>query len=342
MSVILVVYDHTTSLRLLSFILQQENYVVLTARNGLQAIECLERMHVDLVLIDLLMPEMDGLVLLEALRADERYRTLPVIALTGSRREKDYRRAQAAGVTAILTTPIESHELLDEVKRLVRPKERSIQRGYNFFIPQFATGTSGLQLYLPFVPLFPMTPAPNNEPSRNRSEVPTSAPVHIESADKATVSVQGETVDTKNTHPQEELGSLKTRYPGSQVFLLLAVARALIEDNETVFVNKPYTIQAGVSWRELEGFVSEPAEVAVAQPDESIPIDLLFHEDEQIELLSDWQQTILYQPDQHDTQLVDFRFRALSAAHISISIDFYHKQRWLRTIKFEFDSIDTP
>lgn len=134
MATILVVDDHTTSQRLLSFILQQENYVVMTARNGLQAIECLERTHVDLVLTDLLMPEMDGLVLLEALRADERYQTLPVIALTGSSREKDYRRAQAAGVTALLTKPIESHELLDEVKRLVKP-EKVRAMGETFWAP---------------------------------------------------------------------------------------------------------------------------------------------------------------------------------------------------------------
>jgi two-component system, chemotaxis family, chemotaxis protein CheY len=127
MATILVVDDHTTSQRLLSFILQQDNHAVITARNGLQALECLECISIDLILTDLMMPEMDGLAFLEHLRTEERYRELPVIALTGSSREQDYSRARAAGVTTLLTRPVESQEILAAVNGLIPPtRERAV------------------------------------------------------------------------------------------------------------------------------------------------------------------------------------------------------------------------
>ncbi len=127
MATILVVDDHITSQRLLRFILQQDNHAVITARNGLQALECLECISINLILTDLMMPEMDGLAFLEHLRMEERYRELPVIALTGSSREQDYRRARAAGVTALLTKPVESQEILAAVNGLVPPtRERAV------------------------------------------------------------------------------------------------------------------------------------------------------------------------------------------------------------------------
>lgn len=121
MATILVVDDHTTSQRLLRFILQQDNHVVATARNGFQALECLACRSTDLILTDLMMPEMDGLSFLEHLRAEERYRELPIIALTGSSREQDYQRARAAGVTALLTKPVDSQEIRNTVRQLVQP-----------------------------------------------------------------------------------------------------------------------------------------------------------------------------------------------------------------------------
>jgi two-component system, chemotaxis family, chemotaxis protein CheY len=127
MATILVVDDYTTSQRLLRFILQQDNHNVIIAHNGLQALDCLAHGPVDLILTDLMMPEMDGLSFLEHLQAEERYRTLPVIALTGSSREQDYQRARAAGVTVLLTKPFDSQEILETVSRLVQPtRERAV------------------------------------------------------------------------------------------------------------------------------------------------------------------------------------------------------------------------
>lgn len=125
MAKILVVDDHSTSQRLLRFILQQSNHTVLSAFNGFEALECLSRTDVDLLLTDLLMPEMDGLTLLEQLRSDERYKALPIIILTASEKEQHHQRAKAAGVTAVLTKPIESNEIIETVNRSM-PHEQSV------------------------------------------------------------------------------------------------------------------------------------------------------------------------------------------------------------------------
>jgi len=65
------------------------------------------------------MPEMDGLSLLQAMRADARWRHLPVIMITASGQDQDRLEAQAAGVDGFLTKPIGSYELLDLVGQLV-------------------------------------------------------------------------------------------------------------------------------------------------------------------------------------------------------------------------------
>jgi CheY-like chemotaxis protein len=123
MATILVVDDYSTSQRLLSFILRQNNHTVATAIHGLRALEHLAESPVDLVITDLSMPEMDGLTLLQKLRADARFQALPVIILTGSAYEQDNARAKAAGATTFLTKPVESEELIATVNRLLAQSE---------------------------------------------------------------------------------------------------------------------------------------------------------------------------------------------------------------------------
>lgn len=119
MATILVVDDYSTSQRLLSYILQQSNHDVVTAINGLQALERLAETSIDLVVTDLNMPKLDGFGLLQRLRDDERYKALPVIILTGSSYERDLLRAKAAGVTGFLTKPIDSEELIATVDQMM-------------------------------------------------------------------------------------------------------------------------------------------------------------------------------------------------------------------------------
>lgn len=114
---ILVVDDHSTSLRLVSFILQQNNYQTSVAMNGLQALDCLAEQYFDLVITDLYMPELDGFGLLQRMRNDERYRSIPVVVLTGN--VQGLEQIQEGRGMAFLTKPIGSDELLKTIERLL-------------------------------------------------------------------------------------------------------------------------------------------------------------------------------------------------------------------------------
>lgn len=135
MATILVVDDHSTSQRLMSFILQQNNYTAITAMNGRQALERLATQSFDLVITDLDMPELNGLGLLQHMRGDDRYRSIPVIILTGSVQDQDQVRAQQAGAIAFLTKPVGSDEVLATVGQLLvaRPTDEPTPPDGNAF-----------------------------------------------------------------------------------------------------------------------------------------------------------------------------------------------------------------
>jgi CheY-like chemotaxis protein len=119
MAAILVVDDHSTSQRLMSFILQQNGHQPVTAINGRHALERLAEQPFDLVITDLNMPELDGSALVEQMRADARYRGIPVVVLTGSVHDQDGLRAYFGKSMALLTKPVGSDEVMATVTRLL-------------------------------------------------------------------------------------------------------------------------------------------------------------------------------------------------------------------------------
>ena len=114
---ILIVDDYAVTLRILSTQLRKGGYEVVTAGNGKEAISQLTERDFDLAIIDIAMPDMDGITLLEKLRKEPGQPTLPIIMLTASALDEDRLRAQVAGATDFLTKPISSWELLDVVQR---------------------------------------------------------------------------------------------------------------------------------------------------------------------------------------------------------------------------------
>jgi CheY-like chemotaxis protein len=119
MATVLVVDDDPVIQRVLAHILKKADHTVLIARNGFEALERLATAGVDLAIVDLAMPEMDGLTLVKRLRADERRKTLPIIMLTASGQDEDGVTARTVGVNAFLTKPTSSRELTDVVSRLL-------------------------------------------------------------------------------------------------------------------------------------------------------------------------------------------------------------------------------
>jgi CheY-like chemotaxis protein len=123
MATILVVDDNIAIRKVISYTLERSGYRVITAADALEALACLSQYAVvpqglvDLLILDVAMPYVDGLTLLKQLRADDRYQVLPIIILTASCDDQDQAAALLAGANEFLTKPTSSRELLDVVKR---------------------------------------------------------------------------------------------------------------------------------------------------------------------------------------------------------------------------------
>jgi CheY-like chemotaxis protein len=122
MSTVLVVEDSPVAREVVMKILEREGYDVVGACNGLEALDCVHAQTPDLMLLDVMMPEMDGMALLQELRGEPRYRELPVILLTALSDEGRMKRAQELGVCEYLVkTRFSYDELVDQVgKHVVR------------------------------------------------------------------------------------------------------------------------------------------------------------------------------------------------------------------------------
>jgi CheY-like chemotaxis protein len=119
-AVILIADDRASSRELLRTVLQRAGYDVLEAEDGEQALAQARSGHPDLILLDLQMPGLDGFGVLAELRADPRFKELPVLALTASAMRGDRETILEAGFTDYLAKPAGPEILRETVARLLR------------------------------------------------------------------------------------------------------------------------------------------------------------------------------------------------------------------------------
>ena len=124
---ILAVDDEKHIVRLVQINLEKEGYEVVTANTGREALEKVAEFSPDLIVMDVMMPEMDGLEALSRLKADPATSEIPVIMLTAKAQDSDVFRGWQAGADLYLTKPFNPAELLTFVKRLLQtaPAEKS-------------------------------------------------------------------------------------------------------------------------------------------------------------------------------------------------------------------------
>ena len=119
---ILVVDDIPANVRLLEARLLAEYFEVLTASNGVDAIETCENGKVDVVLLDVMMPDMDGFEVCRRLKSDPATSHIPVVMITALDQVSDRVRGLEAGADDFLTKPVNDLQLMTRVKSLVRLK----------------------------------------------------------------------------------------------------------------------------------------------------------------------------------------------------------------------------
>ena len=114
---ILVVEDDDGNRRLIKELLNFQSYKVVEAESGRRALRLLEEYAVDLILMDISLPDMSGLAVIKQIRTRGQYTALPIIALTAYVRPVDAEAAFAAGATSHIAKPVNIQHLLAEIQK---------------------------------------------------------------------------------------------------------------------------------------------------------------------------------------------------------------------------------
>lgn len=115
---ILVVDDQPHTRMLIEAILKAENYTVSLAENGEDALQVMDREHIDLVILDIMMPKMDGYEFTRTLRAANQ--NLPILMISAKHLPADKHRGFLVGTDDYMTKPIDDEEMLLRIKALLR------------------------------------------------------------------------------------------------------------------------------------------------------------------------------------------------------------------------------
>lgn len=116
---ILVVDDEWRTREMLRMFLEMEGYEVFEAEDGVDAIEKAGRFHPDVMILDVMMPRMDGITACKQLRSTEATAALPIIMLSGKIQEQAIREGLEAGATAYMTKPMSHKELLGNIRAAI-------------------------------------------------------------------------------------------------------------------------------------------------------------------------------------------------------------------------------
>jgi len=120
---ILIVDDEPFNLDLLEQELADYDYAIERATDGVEALEKTEAFHPDIILLDYMMPKMNGLEVVKRLRASEQHKAIPVILLTAKATQEDKIAGLDAGADDYVTKPFDSFELLARVRAMLRIKQ---------------------------------------------------------------------------------------------------------------------------------------------------------------------------------------------------------------------------
>jgi DNA-binding NarL/FixJ family response regulator len=140
---LLLIDDDPNLILLVKDYLEFRGYEVITAENGREALEVLEKEAPDMIICDVMMPEMDGYALVESVRKDSRTSWIPVLFLSAKGQSQDRVKGLNTGADVYMVKPFEPEELVAQVESSLKQASRLIQH-------QTKGNDSGPKIQVPF------------------------------------------------------------------------------------------------------------------------------------------------------------------------------------------------
>ena len=119
MKKIIVVDDEPDVLKTTSIFLKSEGFNVVTAVDGIAALEVIRKERPDLIVLDIMLPKIDGYKICRMLKFDDKFRDIPIIIFTARAQEVDEKKAMEVKADAYITKPFQPDVLLGKIKQLL-------------------------------------------------------------------------------------------------------------------------------------------------------------------------------------------------------------------------------
>ncbi len=116
---VLIVDDEPNIVISVEFLMKREGFAVSVARDGEEALECIRAERPDLVILDVMMPKLNGFEVCETVRADPQLAGIRILMLTAKGRETEMRKGISLGADAYIAKPFSTRDLVDRVKSLL-------------------------------------------------------------------------------------------------------------------------------------------------------------------------------------------------------------------------------
>lgn len=127
---ILVVDDDKNTRRYFEALLEKEGYTVFVAQNGIEALDMMDKEHIDLVVLDIMMPKMDGYEFTKTLRNVNNY--LPILMVSAKQLPQDKHKGFLVGTDDYMTKPVDADEFLFRIKALLRRAKIASEKQITF------------------------------------------------------------------------------------------------------------------------------------------------------------------------------------------------------------------
>lgn len=116
---ILVVDDDPYILMSLEFLMKKNGYDVIVARNGTEALDLLEKRVPDLVLLDIMMPDVDGYAICKHIKSNKKLKEAKVVFMSAKSKEADIKKGMDLGASLYITKPFSTRELMKQINALM-------------------------------------------------------------------------------------------------------------------------------------------------------------------------------------------------------------------------------